>query len=276
MGNFFRDNQLYASPRSHNSPLFASPGKRRRERARSKRRREERSKDAEGNPSAAARPTPDVVAKRATLPSTSPPAESRSPVTPLHVEESNESTGASDPQTLTQAVHVTRAYVLRARPPPLKRVKAALTVSRASQRAAVLAKKRGAMTRHSTSPKDVINSEDETAPEILRGTDGENSLDTTLCFSPPPSPPPPSSPSPPSSPQAASSQSSPTLPLRAPPPTPPPMSSQFPRYFRKVLCKECFVWDHDYSYYHCMNCHTYGPPKEKERIANLKRYAIVP
>jgi hypothetical protein len=53
------------------------------------------------------------------------------------------------------------------------------------------------------------------------------------------------------------------------------MSSRFPKTWFKVLCKECFLWEHDTSYYHCMECHRRGPPKEKERVDNLKRYAIV-
>jgi hypothetical protein len=53
------------------------------------------------------------------------------------------------------------------------------------------------------------------------------------------------------------------------------MSSNFPRYCRKVLCQECFYYDHDYRYYHCMNCHTNGPPSEAVKLANIKKYAIL-
>jgi hypothetical protein len=52
------------------------------------------------------------------------------------------------------------------------------------------------------------------------------------------------------------------------------MSSRFPRYFRKVVCQECFYWAHDYRYYHCMFCHTNGPPKEEVKLNNIKIYAV--
>jgi hypothetical protein len=44
-----------------------------------------------------------------------------------------------------------------------------------------------------------------------------------------------------------------------PPPTPPPMLHSLPTYWRKVICKECLQYSHDYSYYHCWYCHENGP-----------------
>ena len=241
-------------------------GKRRRERARRRRRQEERRKEAEEGPKPTATPTHSMTTRTGTESSASPPALSQSSVAPA-----------------TPTSNVRGARVLRPRPLPTKRAKAALTAARASQRAAVLAKKRGAIICRSTSPPEEPSKEDE-APENLRESDGEYALETTLCSSPPPPPLSPSSPSPPSSPQPESSPSSPapptalptpTAPPTPPPPTPPPMSSRFPETWHRVLCRECFLRDHDIIYYHCSECHRLGRPKEIERIANLKRYAIV-
>ena len=70
---------------------------------------------------------------------------------------------------------------------PTKRAKTSLVASRASQRAAILAKKRAATN---TSPQTHIEEEGGT-PEILRGidgSDGEGNLDVSLgpCSPPPP------------------------------------------------------------------------------------------
>ena len=227
-------------------------GKRRRERARRRRRREERRRGAEeGQLSSctatlSSPPPPDV------LPSTGNPAT-------LLVK-----TATACPPTTP----VVRPNVLRPRPLPTKRAKAVLTASRASKRAAVLAKKRGSTASRSTPSPEKVN-EDEAAPEILREDDGVTALNITLgCSSPPPSPPlPTSTPPSPSSPPPASSPAT-----TCPPPTPPPMSSRFPSYYRRVLCQECFYWDHDYQYYHCIECHMHGPPANK--LFNLKKYAI--
>ena len=185
------------------------------------------------------------------------PDESPSIMAPL-TEKNNKS---SSPGT-----HVaTRARVLRTRPPPSKHTKATLTALRSSQRASVLAKRRGTATtslRRSTSPSA---DEDDATPEILRGDKGETALEITMCCPSPP--PPPSPPSPPSSPPPASSPAT-----TWPPPTPPPMSSRFPSYYRRVLCQECFYRDHDYQYHHCIDCHMHGPPANK--ILNLTKYAI--
>jgi len=235
-------------------------GKRRRERARRARRRDEKKREAEGRCWPPATPTSGVAAMAAAAPSP-PPSEALPPA----------DTAFNEP--ILQGVPAVRdhARTLRARPLPMKRVKAAFTATRASQRAAVIAKRRGqAASRRSTSPPGVTeeesSKEDEAPPENLRETDGVDALETTLGFSPqPPPPPPPSSPSPPSSPQPATSR----------PPTPPPMSSRFPETWHRVLCRQCFLRDHDIIYYHCSECHNFGRPTEAEKIekiANLKRY----
>ena len=98
-------------------------GNRRRERARRARRREERRREAPP-----AMPTTGVAETTATIPSPPPPPS---------------------------ATLAARANVYKAWPLALKKAKAALTATRLSQRAAVLAKKRGmAATGRSASTND--------------------------------------------------------------------------------------------------------------------------
>jgi hypothetical protein len=93
---------------------------------------------------------------------------------------------------------------------PKKAAKTALAASRVSQRSAILSKKKAAAaaTNVPASPAD----DGETAPELLRGKEGESRLDSTLEISLAVSPPPPPSPSlPPSS--SSPSPPSPSSPL---------------------------------------------------------------
>ena len=120
---------------------------------------------------------------------------------------------------------------------PKKVAKVALAASRVSQRAAVLAKKRAvAETPTATaSPSPFTSDNEEVAPEILRGIEGETGLNSTaeisLVASPqspplpqsPQSPPSPQSSQSPPSPQSSQSSQSPTS-----PPSPPPTQSSSP------------------------------------------------
>jgi hypothetical protein len=54
-------------------------------------------------------------------------------------------------------------------------------------------------------------------------------------------------------------QPNPHPPQFNPPPTPPPMLDTLPTDWRKVICQDCLQSSHFYHYYHCMNCHEYGP-----------------
>jgi hypothetical protein len=81
---------------------------------------------------------------------------------------------------------------------PKKRAKDTLVASRTSQRAAVLSKKRGVEDMPTAASSLSAVEEDEAAPEILRGMEGETRLDSlelSLNASPPPPPPPLSPPS---------------------------------------------------------------------------------
>ena len=76
---------------------------------------------------------------------------------------------------------------------PVKRAKSTLASSRVSQRAALLTKKRALTTAETETPLPFNTVEEESAPEVLRGTDGETALDISLDLSsptPPPSRPP--------------------------------------------------------------------------------------
>jgi len=264
-------------------------GKRRRERARRVRRQEERRREAEERCQPPAVPTPGVAAMTATVPSFSP--RDAPPPTETLFPQSTKTLPA-------------RAHMLRVRPLPTKQAKAVLTASRASKRAAVLAKKRGTVRRSTSSSReadeydapalDNLREAEEkssfnltiecslqllpstppsastpvsaTPTPLMREDHGGVVLETTFCCSSPPPPPPScSTPTPPSSTTLASATT---------PPPPLPMSSRFPRYFRKVVCQECFYWAHDYRYYHCMFCHTNGPPKEEVKLNNIKIYAV--
>ena len=235
-------------------------GKRRRERARRTRRREERRR---GERDAPTTPVNGVPAAEIPPPPLQPTPSSVNTSTPLN------NTKHHTPPTK----------------PATRKSRAALVATRASKRAAVLAKRRGT-ARHSISPPDVPTEAGTLLdpPEVLREPDGEQVLNITPeCSSPPPPPspslsppsppPPPSYPLPPS-PQSSSTPSSEPSTSPPSPPPPPPMSSRFPRFYRRVICQECFYYDHDYSYYHCMNCHTNGPPSENVKLANIKNYAI--
>jgi len=230
-------------------------GKRRRERARRIRRREERRKETEENQLPSNTPTTGEATTAATIPSTLPPDMLPSSGTPPLPETTPTSTDTP----------AARAHVYKARPLPAKKVKTALTASRASKRAAVLARKRGtAAVRRSTSAPD----DDASTPERLRCANDETaSLEITMPYPstppqhlslPPPTPPMPSTPS-----------------FSVPPPPPPPMHSKFPTYYRRVICQECFYDDHDYRYYHCLDCHQNGPPCEEARLRNLRRFAVI-
>jgi len=105
---------------THAAAAHVASGKRRRERARRRRRREERRREAEGNLLPPGPPT----AGGNTAVVDSPPAPPRE----------------ASPSTATTV----RARGYKARPLVVKRTKAALAASRASQRAAALAKRRGA------------------------------------------------------------------------------------------------------------------------------------
>ena len=130
-------------------------GKRRRERARRKRRREERRRESEEGVSSPAASTYDVTVMTATVPSVSP-------------QEALPLTDTPSPSLVN--IPSARAHVLKARPLPIKRVKASLTASRASKRAAVLAKKRGTVmtARRSTSLPREADEDEATAMETLR------------------------------------------------------------------------------------------------------------
>ena len=226
-------------------------GKRRRERARRVRRREERRKEAEERCLPPAMPSSGVAGMTAAALSSSPPDEPPSTEIPF----------PGNKQTPP-----VRAHVLRPRTLPTKQAKAALIASRATKRAAVLAKRRGTtkVCRSTSSPRDT-NDDDAAIPESLREAEEISSLNITMdCLSPPPPPSPPSPSTAPSLPEPASST----------PPPPPPMSSRFPRYYRKVVCRECFYEDHDYRYYHCMSCHENGSPREEIKLRNIKKYAV--
>ena len=258
-------------------------GKRRRERARRRRRRAERRREADKNRPPSDTSTTGVAMGVETIPPASP-------------QEASPSTGTDpiEPALLrpSSATLTARAHVYKARPLALKRNKAARTATRVSQRAAVLAKKRGAVANQSASS-------DELTPEKLRGAGEETALNITLGISSPP--PPPSSPSPASTPAPAFStpprpQTPPpatatspthatattlskaaTTPSKAAttshPPPPPPMSSRFPKESWKVLCQDCFYWDHNIRYYHCMFCHS-SPEYSINKLVHLKKYAI--
>jgi hypothetical protein len=62
-----------------------------------------------------------------------------------------------------------------------------------------------------------------------------------------------------SPPQEMTPQPNPHPPQFNPPPTPPPMLNTLPTNWWKVICKECLQSSHNYCYYHCMNCHEFGP-----------------
>ena len=236
-------------------------GKRRRERARRTRRREERRR---GERDAPTTPVNGEPAAEIPPPPLQPTPPSVNTSTPLNY------TKQHTPPTKTAT----------------KKSRAALVATRASKRAAVIAKRRRT-ARLSTSPPDVPTEVGTLLdpPEVLREPDEETALNITPEFSsPPPSPSlsPPSPPQPPSYLLPPSPQSSPTPPSSSEPatsppspPPPPPMSSRFPRFYRRVICQECFFYDHDYCYYHCMNCHTNGPPSEQVKLDNIKKYAIM-
>jgi len=173
-------------------------GKRRREQARRARRRVERRREAPP-----AMPTTGMAATMATVPLPPPPELL--------------------PST---AISITHAHVYKARPLALKKTKVAMTASRSSQRAAVLAKKRGtSATRLSSSTPS-----DEPTPEKLCGE--ETDLNITLGLSlPPPSPPSlnsspaPASPTLPRPPSPSPSPPSPSPPSPSPPSPSPPSPS---------------------------------------------------
>ena len=239
-------------------------GKRRREHARRRRRREERRREAEENRSPSDTPIPGVATAAEIILSTSPPAASPSPEN-------------IQPSSATPSA---RVQVYKARPLAMKRAKAVLTASRASRRAAVLSKKRG------TAETQQSASNDDSTPEKLRGADKETGLNITLGCS---SPPPPLSPTPPSPTSSTCTAPAPSMSLPSPsptapassttqasstPPPPPPMHAKFPTYYRRVICQECFYDDHDYRYYHCLDCHVNGPPHPEARMRNLRRFAV--
>ena len=239
-------------------------GKRRRERARRARRREERRRvEADVCPPPAA-PVQGAAATTADIP-LSPHLDTPPPT----------STWTTLPETTTRIATAppSRAYALRTRPKPSKPAKTTLIASRARRRAAVLAKKRGAVC-HSTSSQDAAS--EEADPETLREGDGIGSLNITAeCSSPPAAPSPPPAPSPaPSPPPSPPAPSPPEPAVFSAPPPPPPMHSKFPKFYRKVICRECFYDAHDYQYSHCMDCHVNGPPCEEARLRNLKRFAL--
>jgi hypothetical protein len=243
-------------------------GKRRRERARRRRRREERRGEADKN----CTPSYTSTAGVATAAATGPPAlPQEASLSPGH---DTTETDITEPTLPLSATLTVRAHVYKARPLALKRTKAALTATRASQRAAVLAKKRGtAATQRSAS---------KSTPEKLRDDEGETALDITMGLSSPP--PPPFPPAPASTPtlashtllQLPSPTASPSPPAQASsvPPPPPPMHAKFPTYFRRVICQECFYDDHDYYYKRCWDCHVNGLPHPEARLRNLKRFAV--
>jgi len=142
-------------------------GKRRRERARRARRREERRRvEADVCPPPAA-PVQGAAATTADIP-LSPHLDTPPPT----------STWTTLPETTTRIATAppSRAYALRTRPKPSKPAKTTLIASRARRRAAVLAKKRGAVC-HSTSSQDAAS--EEADPETLREGDGIGSLNIT-------------------------------------------------------------------------------------------------
>ena len=93
---------------------------------------------------------------------------------------------------------------------PKKVAKVALAASRVSQRAALLAKKRSAAESPAASPSPSAADEEEAAPEILRGIEGETGLNSTAEISLVASPPPPSSPPSPAPPSPSPLAASPS------------------------------------------------------------------
>jgi hypothetical protein len=143
---------------THVAPTHVASGKRRRERARRRRRREERRREAEGNLPPPGTPKAGVGTGAACTPPAPPRESSPTP---------SEST-----RVPASALPTMRARCHKARPLVLKKAKAALAASRASQRAATLAKRRGAaVSRQSASS--------ESTPEKLRGAGEDNNLNIT-------------------------------------------------------------------------------------------------
>ena len=209
-------------------------GKRRRERARRARRREER-REARGRCSPPVTPTTGEAAKTAIAPTPPPPVE-------------------PPPEPLTSATSTVRARGCKARPLIVKKAKAALAASRASQRAAALAKRRGAAASRISASSDVT-------PEKVRGGGEDNSLNITdayverhrEAFASSPSTPRPPSPRPPSPPPP-------------PPPSPPPPSPPPPSPPPSPRCKRCQDCEPDFEeelwrYGRCLN--TRNPPWEE-------------
>jgi len=132
---------------SHAAAAHVVSGKRRRERARRRRRREERRREAEEN---LLPPGPPTAGGNTEAPDT-PPAPPREPSPSI--------------------VSTVRARGYKARPLVVKRAKAALAASRASQRAAALAKRRGAAASQL--------SDTSQSPEKLRESGGDITLNIT-------------------------------------------------------------------------------------------------
>ena len=107
-------------------------GKRRRERARRRRRREERRREADQIRHPSDMPTIGVATVAATVQSASPQEESLSPGTDLP---------PTKPTLPSSPSSTARAHVYKARLLALKRTKAALTTTRASQRSAALSRR---------------------------------------------------------------------------------------------------------------------------------------
>lgn len=108
------------------------------------------------------------------------------------------------------------------------------------------------------SQQSVIPGETLAQEPLIREPLAQEPLTTETLQEEPPLPPPLEHISDPNETSCTPSAQPDSSPQFNPPPTPPPMLPILPSCWRWVICKECLRDTHNYSYYHCMNCHKYG------------------